>query len=75
METLNEVFKHMFWAEPGRADCVGYDYKQSSLKTALILKGLQRNNQFMCTITKCIQKEIKSHKVVFFLLYFESNSL
>ena len=37
METLNEVFKHMFWAEPGRADCVGYNHKQSSLKRALIL--------------------------------------
>lgn len=63
-ETLNEVFKHMFWTERGRADCVGYNHKQSSLKRALILKGLQRNNQFMCTITKCKQKE--SHIKCFF---------
>lgn len=66
METHNEVFKHMFWAEPGRAACVGYNHKQSCLKRALILKGLHRNNQFMCTITKCIRKEIKSHKVCVF---------
>lgn len=57
MEMLNEVFKHMFWAEQGRANCVGYNHKQSSLKRALILKGLQKNNQFMCTITKSLKKK------------------
>lgn len=73
-ENLNEVFKHMFWTEPGRADCVGYNHKQSNLKRALILKGVQRNNQFMCTITKWIQKEIKSSEV-FFSTLFGPNSL
>lgn len=38
----------------GRADCVGYNHKQSSLKGALILEGLRRSNQFMCAITKCM---------------------
>ena len=65
-ESLNEVFKHMFWAEPGRADCVGYNHKQSCLKRVLILQGLQRNNQFMCAITKCVQEEIKVNTVFFF---------
>lgn len=51
METPNEVFEHMFWAEQGRAACVGYSHKQSSHERAVILKGSRRNNQFMCTIT------------------------
>lgn len=69
-ETLNEVFKHMFCTEPGRADCVGYNHKQSCFKRALILQGLPRNNQFMCAITKCIQEEIKVNTGFLNFIYF-----